>query len=70
MNRQDNGVFFCNVIIVLILEIHSFPQFDEQKEQVAIEQILRVVFLDPERSTPVSVVCCLTIHRLGLVTQC
>ncbi|XP_050368262.1 vesicle-associated protein 4-2 [Argentina anserina] len=26
--------------------------FDEQKEQVAIEQILRVVFLDPERSTP------------------
>ncbi|KAL6201108.1 hypothetical protein ACLB2K_024823 [Fragaria x ananassa] len=31
--------------------------FDEQKEQVAIEQILRVVFLDPERSAPVSVVC-------------
>ncbi|CAN6683214.1 unnamed protein product [Malus baccata var. baccata] len=26
--------------------------FDEQKEQVAVEQILRVVFLDPERSTP------------------
>ncbi|CAL9015330.1 unnamed protein product [Prunus brigantina] len=26
--------------------------FDELKDQVAIEQILRVVFLDPERSTP------------------
>ncbi|XP_059440324.1 vesicle-associated protein 4-2 [Corylus avellana] len=26
--------------------------FDEQKDQVAVEQILRVVFLDPERSTP------------------
>ncbi|KAK4782907.1 hypothetical protein SAY86_007281 [Trapa natans] len=26
--------------------------FDEQKDQVAVEQILRVVFLDPERATP------------------
>ncbi|KAJ9168941.1 hypothetical protein P3X46_020415 [Hevea brasiliensis] len=26
--------------------------FDEQKDQVSIEQILRVVFLDPERSCP------------------
>uniref|UniRef100_A0A6N2L7M4 MSP domain-containing protein n=1 Tax=Salix viminalis TaxID=40686 RepID=A0A6N2L7M4_SALVM len=26
--------------------------FDEQKDQVAIEQILRVVFLDPERPSP------------------
>ncbi|KAL5730689.1 Vesicle-associated protein 4-2 [Ranunculus cassubicifolius] len=26
--------------------------FDEQKDQVAVEQILRVVFLDTERSTP------------------
>ncbi|OMO98894.1 Major sperm protein [Corchorus olitorius] len=26
--------------------------FDEQKDQVAVEQILRVVFLDPERSCP------------------
>lgn len=38
------------------------PQFDEQKDQVAVEQILRVVFLDPERSTPVS-----TIWRLWLL---
>lgn len=29
-------------------------QFDEQKNQVAVEQILRVVFLDAERQTPVS----------------
>jgi hypothetical protein len=29
-------------------------QFDEQSDQVAVEQILRVVFLDPERPTPVS----------------
>lgn len=49
-------------VIVLTLEIRSCPQFDEQKEQVAIEQILRVVFLDPERSTPVSVVWYLIIH--------
>lgn len=28
-------------------------QFDEQKDQVAVEQILRVVFLDPERPSPV-----------------
>lgn len=30
-------------------------QFDEQKDQVALEQILRVVFLDPERTSPVSI---------------
>lgn len=29
-------------------------QFDERKEEVAVEQILRVVFLDAERPTPVS----------------
>jgi hypothetical protein len=29
-------------------------QFDEQKDQVAVEQILRVVFLDAERPSPVS----------------
>ncbi|KAK2985926.1 hypothetical protein RJ640_008142 [Escallonia rubra] len=27
-------------------------QFDEQKDQVAVEQILRVVFLDAERPSP------------------
>lgn len=29
-------------------------QFDEQKDQTAAEQILRVVFLNPERPDPVS----------------
>lgn len=29
-------------------------QFDEQKDQVAVEQILQVVFLDVERPSPVS----------------
>lgn len=33
---------------------HVWPQFDEQKDQVAVEQILRVVFLDVERPSPVS----------------
>lgn len=32
----------------------SLEQFDEQKDQVAVEQILRVVFLDVERPGPVS----------------
>lgn len=36
-------VYFC-----------PWKQFDEQKDQVAVEQILRVVFLDPERPCPVS----------------
>ena len=29
-------------------------QFDEQKDEVVVERILRVVFLDSQRSTPVS----------------
>ena len=29
-------------------------QFDEQKDQVAVEQILRVIFLDAERPSAVS----------------
>ncbi|CAN1844085.1 Vesicle-associated protein 4-2 [Linum perenne] len=35
-------------------EMEYVPElFDEQKEQVAVEQILRVVFLDPETQTPI-----------------
>jgi hypothetical protein len=34
--------------------INPVLQFDEQKDQVAVEQILRVVFLDAERPSPVS----------------
>ncbi|XP_062153262.1 vesicle-associated protein 4-2-like [Alnus glutinosa] len=34
-------------------EMDYVPElFDEQRDQVAVEQILRVVFLDPERPTP------------------
>jgi len=29
-------------------------QFDEQKELVTVERILRVVFIDPARQSPVS----------------
>lgn len=29
-------------------------QFDELKDQVAVEQILQVVFLEPDRASPVS----------------
>lgn len=28
-------------------------QFDEQKDQATVERILRVVFLDPENTSPV-----------------
>lgn len=31
-------------------------QFDEQRDHVADEQILRVIFLDPERSSPVRLI--------------
>lgn len=34
--------------------LHVLVQFDEQKDQVVVEQVLRVVFLDPERPTLVS----------------
>ena len=29
-------------------------QFDEQKDQVTVERVLRVIFLDAERQTAVS----------------
>lgn len=32
---------------------YNLMQFDEQKDDVAVEQILRVIFLDPERPSPV-----------------
>ena len=36
------------------MSFNILMQFDEQKDQVAVEQILRVIFLDPERPSPVS----------------
>lgn len=45
----------CDLFTRLLLLLDAcFMQFDEQKDQVAIEQILRVVFLQPERPCPVS----------------
>lgn len=43
-----------SLAVVLINPFFVLSQFDEQKDQVAVEQILRVVFLDPERASPVS----------------
>ena len=42
--------------MVQTLSFENLMQFDEQKDQVSVEQILRVVFLDPERPSPVSVI--------------
>ena len=41
-------------------------QFDEQRDQVAVEQILRVVFLEPDHPTPVST---FLIHRIKLAVS-
>lgn len=35
-------------------QFENILQFEEQREQVIVERVLQVVFLDPERSTPVS----------------
>jgi hypothetical protein len=32
-------------------------QFDEQKDQVAVEQVLRVIFIDADRPSAVSYSC-------------
>jgi len=51
-------LFSCLNLLLQLYEV-TFDalslQFDEQKDQVAIEQILRVIFLDPERPSPVSI---------------
>lgn len=50
MNGGDAHSYFW-----LMSMLFFSMQFDEQKDHVTIERILRVVFLDPERSTPVSI---------------
>ncbi|CAN6574384.1 unnamed protein product [Malus baccata var. baccata] len=41
-----NKLFFpCMTLLLVYI-------FDEQRDQVVVEQVLRVVFLDPERPTP------------------
>lgn len=41
-------------------------QFDDQKDQVAVEQILRVVFLDVDHPTPVRV-CLLCYEHYSVI---
>ncbi|KAK7401985.1 hypothetical protein VNO78_13901 [Psophocarpus tetragonolobus] len=51
---QKSKVKFKIMSLKVQGEIDYVPElFDEQRDQVAIEQILRVIFLDPERPSPV-----------------
>ncbi|XP_021277576.1 vesicle-associated protein 4-2-like [Herrania umbratica] len=51
--EQKSRVKFKIMTLKVKGETDYVPElFDEQKDQVAVEQILRVVFLDPERSCP------------------
>lgn len=45
-------------------------QFEEQKDQVAVERVLRVVFLDVERSSPVSSNRKVLVHILLRLHSC
>ncbi|GMN61193.1 hypothetical protein TIFTF001_030278 [Ficus carica] len=50
---QKSRVKFKIMSLKVKGEMDYVPElFDEQKDQVAVEQILRVVFLDPERPSP------------------
>ncbi|KAI4322617.1 hypothetical protein L6164_022294 [Bauhinia variegata] len=50
---QKSKVKFKIMSLKVQGEMDYAPElFDEQRDQVAVEQILRVVFLDPERSSP------------------
>ncbi|RDX95991.1 Vesicle-associated protein 4-2, partial [Mucuna pruriens] len=51
---QKSKVKFKIMSLKVQGEMDYVPElFDEQRDQVAIEQILRVIFLDPERPSPV-----------------
>ena len=39
----------------MVILNNGISQFDEQRDHVAVEQILQVVFLDPQHSNPVSI---------------
>ncbi|XP_023002921.1 vesicle-associated protein 4-2-like [Cucurbita maxima] len=50
MDQKNNRVKFKIMSLKVKGQMDYVPElFDEQKDQVSIEQILRVVFLDPER---------------------
>ncbi|KEH39061.1 vesicle-associated-like protein [Medicago truncatula] len=51
---QKSRVKFKIMSLKVQGEMDYVPElFDEQRDQVAVEQILRVVFLDPDRNSPV-----------------
>lgn len=66
LNNALRFLFSCHVFLKLFLPSNKTrndiptdghimsKQFDEQKDQVAVEQILSVVFLNVERPSPVS----------------
>lgn len=76
MRRSSLGFFLMNQIRKLCFENHYadhenyeydfFLQFEEQRDQVAVEQILRVVFLDPDRNSPVRLLHSSQIHFIVL----
>ena len=45
-------------------------QFDEQRDLVTVERILRAVFIDPERPSPVSQTSLRTISNLNTGLMC
>ncbi|PNY17396.1 vesicle-associated protein 4-2-like [Trifolium pratense] len=50
---QKSKVKFKIMSLKVQGEMDYVPElFDEQRDQVAVEQILRVVFLDPDRNSP------------------
>ena len=50
VDQKNNRVKFKIMSLKVKGQMDYVPElFDEQKDQVSIEQILRVVFLDPER---------------------
>ncbi|CAI8618104.1 unnamed protein product [Vicia faba] len=51
---EKSGLKFKIMSLKVKGSIDYVPElFDEQKDQVAVEQILRVVFLDPDRPSPI-----------------
>ncbi|KAL2343938.1 hypothetical protein Fmac_005223 [Flemingia macrophylla] len=53
---EKTGLKFKIMSLKVKGSIDYVPElFDEQKDQVAVEQILRVIFLDPERPSPMYV---------------
>ena len=60
MGYKKFFTFSCEKIEMSVLQsieqisLVIILQFEEQKDHVVVEQIMRVIFLDPERPSPVS----------------